>query len=84
MSGDRLINVVAFNSEPEKEGTVFEGKMVEPRPQQEMLEQYQGWEAELLQILQVRRVLPTWNQMLRALTACFSVLKARQGGPSIR
>ncbi|KAH8111730.1 FAD/NAD-binding domain-containing protein [Phellopilus nigrolimitatus] len=48
----RLINVVAFCSWPEKEGTTFEGKTVEERSKAELLEQYVGWEEEVQQLLQ--------------------------------
>lgn len=56
ISGGRLINVVAFVSEPEKEGTVYAGNEVELRPQQEMLDQYVGWEDEAVEVLQVGNI----------------------------
>ena len=49
----QLINVVAFCSWPDKEGTVYEGKIVEERAQEELLKQYEGWEDEVQQLLQV-------------------------------
>ncbi|KAH8111716.1 FAD/NAD-binding domain-containing protein [Phellopilus nigrolimitatus] len=52
LSQGRLINVVAFCSWPEKEGTIFEGKTVEERSKAELLEQYVGWEEEVQQVLQ--------------------------------
>ncbi|KAH8111732.1 FAD/NAD-binding domain-containing protein [Phellopilus nigrolimitatus] len=52
LSQGRLINVVAFCSWPEKEGTTFEGKTVEERSKAELLEQYVGWEEEVQQLLQ--------------------------------
>ncbi len=53
MSGDHLINIVAFYSEPGMAGTIYSGNIVEERPQQEMLDRFEGWEPEVLQLLQV-------------------------------
>lgn len=53
MKTGQLINIVAFCSWPDRDGTVFEGKTVEERTQAELLEQYQGWEEEVQQLLQV-------------------------------
>ncbi|KAH8111717.1 FAD/NAD-binding domain-containing protein [Phellopilus nigrolimitatus] len=52
ISRGRLINVVAFCSWPEKEGTVFEGRTVEECTKSELLEQYVSWEDEVQQLLQ--------------------------------
>ena len=54
MTHGRYTNVVAFCSEPEKEGTEFIGKPVESRSQEELLGEYEGWEPELVDILKVR------------------------------
>ncbi|TDL26535.1 salicylate hydroxylase [Rickenella mellea] len=47
----KLINVVAFCSEPSKEGTTFDGQSVQEVPQSELLEQYAGWEKEVTDLL---------------------------------
>ncbi|KAI5118815.1 hypothetical protein M0805_000203 [Coniferiporia weirii] len=52
ISRGRLINVVAFCSWPEKDGTIFEGKIVEECDKEELLKQYTGWEEEVQQLLQ--------------------------------
>ena len=53
MSRGRLINVVAFCSWPEKEGTKWTGNIVEQRTQEELLEHFEGWEEEVVQLLTV-------------------------------
>ena len=50
----KLINVVAFCSWPDKEGTKWEGKTVEECTQAELFAQYEGWEPEVQHLLQVR------------------------------
>ena len=47
------MNVVAFVSDPEKEWTPLEGKMVEERSHDDIVEAYKGWEPEIIQLLQV-------------------------------
>ena len=44
---------MAFCSWPEKEGTPLEGKISSEASQEEVLEQFAGWEDEAQQILQV-------------------------------
>ncbi|EJC97543.1 FAD/NAD-binding domain-containing protein [Fomitiporia mediterranea MF3/22] len=51
ISKGRLINVVAFCSWPNNDGSVFDGKIVEECSQMELLEQYRGWEDEVPQLL---------------------------------
>ena len=46
---------MAFCSWPEKEGTPLEGKISSEASQEEVLEQFAGWEDEAQQILQVGR-----------------------------
>jgi len=46
------INVVAMVSEPEKEGTVFEGPWVAECSPQELLACYEGWEPEVGDLLE--------------------------------
>ncbi|THH08560.1 hypothetical protein EW145_g2621 [Phellinidium pouzarii] len=53
ISQGRLMNVVAFCSWPDKVGTIFEGKTVEDRSKEELLELYAGWEEEVQKLLQV-------------------------------
>ena len=53
ISNGRLVNVVAFCSWPDREGSTYDGKMVEERTQEELLKQYEGWEEEVQQLLQV-------------------------------
>lgn len=48
-----LVNFVGICYSPDKEGTVFEGKTVEDVSEVELLEQFQGWENEAQQILEV-------------------------------
>lgn len=50
------INVVAFCSEPTKEGTVFSENphdWVANVTQEELLQQYSGWEDEVISLLKV-------------------------------
>ena len=64
MTHGKYTNVVAFCTEPEKEGTEFVGKLVESRSQEELLRQYEGWEPELVDILKVkRRVVPLFLEL---------------------
>ncbi|KAH8111735.1 hypothetical protein DFH11DRAFT_575240 [Phellopilus nigrolimitatus] len=60
ISRGRLINVVAFCSWFEKEGTIFEGKTVEERSKAELLEQYKGWEDEVQQLPQCIETPSLW------------------------
>ena len=50
-----VINVVAFCMQPQMEGVPFEGKMSESSVLSEILDQYEGWEEEVQQILRVRK-----------------------------
>nr|AGK29859.1 FAD-binding protein [Volvariella volvacea] len=50
-SKDQLINVVAFVSEPEKEGTLLSGPQVEEVSQEEFRAMYVGWEPEVQAII---------------------------------
>lgn len=58
MSENTVINIVAFVSNPEKEWTPLEGKIVEEKSHDEILKMYEGWEPEVIQLLQVRMILP--------------------------
>lgn len=49
----RLINTVAFYSEPEKEGIPFPGEAVQEASQDEVLSRFEGWEDEAIELLRV-------------------------------
>lgn len=51
--GRPFVNIVAFCSWPEKEGGAFVGDAVQACEKEEVLRQYEGWEAEVQQLLQV-------------------------------
>ena len=45
--------MVAFVSDPSKEGTKIEGSWVRPAQQSELLSEFKGWEREVESIVQV-------------------------------
>jgi salicylate hydroxylase len=47
------VNVVAFASQPEKEGTPFDGEWVAEVPKEELLDCYADWEPEVGRLLNV-------------------------------
>ncbi len=47
------MNFVGFVSQPEMEGTVWEGRTVEQRTHEDVAIAYQGWEAEVEQLVEV-------------------------------
>ena len=49
----RLINVVAFYSKPEKEGTTLLDGAVQRATLDDLLVEFSGWEDEVQQLLQV-------------------------------
>ena len=49
----KLINFVGFRTYAEKEGTLFDGVVMEERRQEELLELYDGWCKEVQQLIQV-------------------------------
>lgn len=53
VSNRRLVNVVAFFSEPTKEDTVFDGPWISEASKDEILTHYVGWEEEVQALLQV-------------------------------
>lgn len=55
ISQDQLVNIVAFVSDMTKEGTIYEGATVVDADQEEFLSQYNGWEREVITIIEV------WN-----------------------
>ncbi|KAH8111745.1 FAD/NAD-binding domain-containing protein [Phellopilus nigrolimitatus] len=60
ISHGRFVNVAAFCTMPEKEGTNFEGKMVEDASQAVLLEQFDGWEEDVMQLLQCMGTTSRW------------------------
>lgn len=48
------MNVSAGHTYPGKKGTPFEGQLVEERSTEELVQEYDGWEDEVKQLLQVR------------------------------
>ncbi len=48
-----MVNFVGFVSQPDKEGTVWEGKSVEQRTHEDVAVAFQGWEAEVEQLVKV-------------------------------
>lgn len=54
VSKGQLVNVVAFFSEPSKEGTIFEGPWTSKASKDELIAKYNGWEEEVQILLQVR------------------------------
>ena len=52
--GSHIVNFVGFCYSPEKEGTVYPGKTVEKVSEEELLDQFKGWEEETQQLLKVR------------------------------
>lgn len=61
MSNGMLVNVAAFCSWPEKEGTIHEGKEVEERSQEELIQLYEGWEPEVQQLVQCMEKPSVWT-----------------------
>ncbi len=55
-----LINVVAFHSKPEKEGTPFPAGPVQGVPNDEVLTQFIGWEDEVQDLLGVCFIAHDW------------------------
>ena len=49
----KTINLLAFNTIPEVEGTVFKGKSVEDVPTQELQDHYADWEPEIRTLFSV-------------------------------
>lgn len=56
MAQGTLVNVAAYVYTPDKVGTRYDGKMVEPRSQEELLQRFSGWEDEVLDVLKVRHL----------------------------
>ena len=52
--GSVMVNFVGICFFPGKEGTIYRGKTVETVSEEELLEQYKGWEDETQQLLSVR------------------------------
>ena len=50
----KLVNIVAFYSEPEKEGQTYVRDAVRTCTKDEIIPRYEGWEEEVKQLLEVR------------------------------
>jgi salicylate hydroxylase len=53
VSQGRLINIVAFTSQPSKESTIFPGAAVTDVSKEELMSTYFGWEEEVQALLKV-------------------------------
>lgn len=53
VSRGRLVNIAAFRCEREKVGMKYEGETVAERTKEELLKEFEGWEDEVTQLLQV-------------------------------
>lgn len=49
----RFVNIVAFCSKPEQEGKPFPGEPVQEASREEVLQQFSGWEDEVVKLLEV-------------------------------
>ncbi|THH19975.1 hypothetical protein EW146_g1292 [Bondarzewia mesenterica] len=56
-----VVNVVAFSSEPEKEGTPCDGPWVAPCAREELLACYAGWEPEVRELLECIEAPTRWT-----------------------
>ncbi|THH03536.1 hypothetical protein EW146_g10419 [Bondarzewia mesenterica] len=56
-----VVNVVAFSSEPEKEGTPWVGPWVAPCAREELLACYAGWEPEVRELLECIEAPTKWT-----------------------
>lgn len=80
ISHAKVINFVGFCTVPEKEGTVYEGKIMEERTRAELLEYFVGWDDEVQQLIQVRvRLVHNSSQILNPIC---SVSRNPVVGPS--
>ncbi|KAF8485624.1 FAD/NAD-P-binding domain-containing protein [Gautieria morchelliformis] len=52
ISRGSIVNVAAFASQPEKEGTAFDGEWVTEVPKEELLDCYADWEPEVTSLLE--------------------------------
>ena len=49
-----MVNLVAFVSEPAREGSQYEGAWVRPAPTTDLLSTFKGWEEEVQALIEVR------------------------------
>jgi len=67
----KMVNFVGFVSQPEMEGTVWEGRTVEQRTHEDVAIAYQGWEAEVEQLVECIDNPSMWAiNTLKALPIC--------------
>ena len=48
-----MVNLVAFTSSPDREGTRIEGAWVRPAPHANLLQEFEGWEGEVRALLEL-------------------------------
>ncbi|TFK35822.1 FAD/NAD(P)-binding domain-containing protein [Crucibulum laeve] len=53
ISQGRLVNVAAYYSEPQNEGTTLQGAVVSDVSKEEMLSKFEGWEDEVISLLKL-------------------------------
>lgn len=56
MSHGRLVNLAAFHCFRNMAGTKHEGKYVDVRTTEQLVKEFEGWEEEAGQLLQVRYI----------------------------
>ena len=57
ISQGRLLNVSALHAYRDKARTKYAGKLIVERTKEELAKDYEGWEDEVTQLLQVRYIL---------------------------
>ncbi|KAH9840776.1 FAD/NAD(P)-binding domain-containing protein [Rhodofomes roseus] len=55
-----LINIVCFVSQPEQEGTKYDGAWVREASKQELLDAYAGWEPTMIELLNCAEKVTLW------------------------
>lgn len=53
----KFVNIVAFVTTPEGEGTKYEGEWMREASKQEVMDAYAGWEPLVMQLIEVRSAL---------------------------
>ena len=61
ISKGSVVNVVAFASRPKLEGTSYDGEWVVRCSKEELLKCYDGWEPEVVDMLQVSHHCPSFG-----------------------
>ncbi|KAL6308500.1 hypothetical protein BKA93DRAFT_725368 [Sparassis latifolia] len=60
ISNGRIVNFIAFYTQPELEGTPYPDKSGEPAAKEEVLAHFVGWEREVLELLECTENLTKW------------------------